>query len=172
MLNLLRRNADSRAIARRMCAALMAQARQPAFFGALQVPDSMDGRFDLVVLHAWLVLERVAGEPRLTQAVIDEVFLGFDEALRELGTGDVGMNRRLKTMASAFYGRLAGYREASSPQRLAEAILRNVYRGAAAREVQANALAAYALGARDRLRRCEIASGELDFGPVPAGGVP
>ena len=167
MLNLLRRGSDFRTAARRLSAALMAQARQPAFFERLAVPDTMDGRFDLVALHAWLVLDRIAGELQLTQALIDEVFLGFDEALRELGTGDVGMNRRLKTMASAFYGRLAAYRAAASPEALAAAVLRNVYRGAPGWQAQAGALAAYAQAARERLGSCDVAQGALDFGPLP-----
>jgi cytochrome b pre-mRNA-processing protein 3 len=167
MLNLLRRDGDSRGLAVRLFAALMEQARRPAFFRRLAVPDTMDGRFDLVALHAWLVLDRIAGQPQLTQALIDEVFLGFDEALRELGTGDVGMNRRLKTMASAFYGRLAAYRAAPTPDKLAAAVLRNVYRGEAGRQAQAEALAAYALAARDCLQRCDVARGELDFGATP-----
>ena len=71
----------------------------------------MDGRFDLVALHAWLVLERLkaAGMDAAAQALTDILFVGFDEALREQGTGDMGMGRRMKAFANAFFGRLAAY---------------------------------------------------------------
>ena len=71
MLNFMRRAAETRSQARRLCAGLMERARAPVFFTELCVPDTMDGRFDLVALHAWLVLDRIAGEPQLTQALID-----------------------------------------------------------------------------------------------------
>ncbi|HEY1962752.1 MAG TPA: ubiquinol-cytochrome C chaperone family protein [Rhizomicrobium sp.] len=151
--------------AERLCAAVMRQARKPAFFTQLGVADTMDGRFDLLVLHAWLVLERCA-EPVLGQGLVDELFLHFDEALRQMGTGDMSMNRRLKSLASAFYGRLQAYREAAGAQPLAEAILRNLYRGADDRVAAAEAMATYALNARSHLAS-SFDRAELDFGPLP-----
>jgi cytochrome b pre-mRNA-processing protein 3 len=143
---------------------MMERARAPEFFTRLAVPDTMDGRFDLVALHARLLLERLDGDPPLAQAVIDEVFLSFDEALRHLGTGDAAMNRRLKTLAGAFYGRLQAYRSAASPEELAKAIQRNLYRRADDTSPQARALAAYAMAARSHL---SSVPGEVDFGPLP-----
>jgi cytochrome b pre-mRNA-processing protein 3 len=123
----------------------------------------MDGRFDLVLLHGWLVLERVGSRPDIAQALIDEIFAGFEEALRQLGTGDMGMNRRLKTMANAFYGRLQAYRGSSSFEDLTEAIWRNLYRGNENRRVDAAAMATYARTARSHLASSDLNSG-LDFG--------
>src|SRR2546423_5748722 len=143
MLKALRRSRQRKITARQLCAALMAQARAPVFFTRFGVPDTMDGRFDLVVLHAWLALERLQSDPALAQALVNEMFLQFDEALRDLGTGDVGMNRRLKIMAGAFYGRLEAYRSTSMHDELAAAILRNLYRGAGERQPDAKALATY-----------------------------
>src|SRR3954470_12126019 len=114
MLNLLRKSAKHKQLAHLLQEQLVARARQPVFFATLGVPDSMDGRFDLVVLHAWIVLERIQSDAPLAQAVVDEIFVNFDEALRHLGPGDAGMSRRLKTMASAFYGRLRVYRESET----------------------------------------------------------
>lgn len=165
MLRALRRKSDVRRQAERLCLALMEQARQPAFFTRLGVADTMDGRFDLLALHAWLVLERLEGEPGLAQAVTDDLFLHFDEALRQMGTGDIGMNRRLKTLAGAFFGRLAAYRNATDTKSLAEAILRNLYRGAEGRAAAAQTMATYALKARSHL--ASAPPGELDFGPLP-----
>ncbi len=166
MLKALKRSREQKEAARRICAALMGRARLPEFFTEFGVPDTMDGRFDLVALHAWLALERLAGEPALVQALIDEIFISFDEALRHMGTGDIGMNRRLKTMAGAFYGRLSAYRKAVSAGDLTEAILRNVYRGAAARKRQADAMATYALACRSHLMTIDPRE-RLDFGPLP-----
>ncbi len=147
----------------------MARARAPVFFTELCVPDTMDGRFDLVALHAWLALDRLASEPEpaLSQALIDEIFVGFDEALRQLGTGDIGMNRRLKTMAEAFYGRLQAYRAATDLEELATAIGRNLYRGIGADRAEALVMATYAFAARSHLAKANVAEGRLDFGPLP-----
>src|SRR6185437_12342641 len=118
MLKTLRRSRDVRKTARRVCAQLMERARAPEFFNRFGVPDTIDGRFDLVALHAWLLLDQVQDDPPLAQAVVDEIFVSFDEALRHLGTGDAAMNRRLKTIASAFYGRLQAYRGAATGEEL------------------------------------------------------
>jgi cytochrome b pre-mRNA-processing protein 3 len=127
----------------------------------------MDGRFDLIALHAWLVLEKMESDPPLAQALVDQIFLNFDEALRHLGTGDLGMNRRLKAMASAFYGRLRVYRAASSLDELGEAIHRNLYRGACDRRNHAEIVATYAWAARSTLARTDAAADKLEFGPLP-----
>src|SRR5262249_37457866 len=101
MLNALRRSArraaELKETAARLAAELGAQARQPAFFRALGVADTFDGRFDLVVLHAWLVLQRLAEleQKALADALRDRLFIEFDEALREQGTGDMGMMRHM-----------------------------------------------------------------------------
>jgi cytochrome b pre-mRNA-processing protein 3 len=166
MLKALRSSARAKATARRLCAELIAQARAPAFFTRLRVEDTLDGRFDLVVLYAWLVLERLEAEPLLAQALVNEVFLQFDEALRHLGTGDGAMNRRLKTLAGMFYGRLQAYRAATSLDELTTAIWRNVYRGAEERRGEAGLLAAYAATCRSHLARSEPNEATLDFGPL------
>jgi cytochrome b pre-mRNA-processing protein 3 len=167
VLNALRRSARITRVARVLCAELIGRARAPEFFQVLAVPDTMDGRFDLIALHAWLVLERLKSDPPLAQAMVDEIFANFDDALRHLGTGDVGMNRRLKTMASAFYGRLQAYRAAASLDELAEAIHRNLYRGAYDRRRQAQMVATYAWAAHSTLATTDPAAGKLEFGPLP-----
>ena len=112
MLNLLRKSAARKELAARPVGPAGGPRPGARFFSrAWAFPTRMDGRFDLVALHAWLVLERLkaAGMDAAAQALTDTLFIGFDEALREQGTGDMGMGRRMKAMANAFYGRLAAY---------------------------------------------------------------
>ena len=168
MLNLLRKSAARKAFARALYDQLVERARAPLFFRELAVPDSIDGRFDLVTLHAWLVLERLksAGLDEAAQVLTDTVFIGFDEALREQGTGDMGMGRKMKAMADAFFGRLAVYSAAQDPETLAAALAKNVWRGSAAADAQQR-LAAYVGTARAALGSCDLEAALLDFGPLP-----
>ena len=79
MLNAMRRSKQRRSLAARLYAVLVARARDPVFFASYGVGDTLDGRFDLLALHAWLVLERLkaAGAASLSQAFVDTVFIGF-----------------------------------------------------------------------------------------------
>ena len=168
MLNLLRNSGARKELGRALERQVIARARSPRFFAGLNVPDTMDGRFDMVTLHAWLVLARLqaAGETGAAQALTDALFVGFDEALREQGVSDMGMGRRMKAMANAFYGRLAAYGAAKNAEELAEALARNVWRGAAV-DAAAQALAGYVQSARAALAASQLEGGALDFGPLP-----
>ena len=170
MLRNFRNGRRRRGTAAALCAAVSRRARDPAFYQAYGVADSVDGRFDLVVLHAWLVLEqlRERGENDLAQTFVDAIFAAFDEALREQGAGDIGIGRRMKKMAGAFYGRLQTYSGSGDLAALGDAILRNVYRGEACRVEQAAALAKYVHDARKGVADSRLAEGEVDFGPPPA----
>ena len=101
------------AIARRLYEAVVAQARQPVFFAEWEVPDTVDGRFETVTLHMHLLLRRLKdGGPETTslaQALFDVMFADMDASLREMGAGDLGVGRRVKQMATGFYGRVAAY---------------------------------------------------------------
>ena len=131
MLNAIRRSAAVRALSTRLEAQISERARAPAFYSAFGVADSIDGRFDLLTLHAALVLERLdaAGARDLSQSLVDAIFVSFDEGLRQLGAGDVGMSRRMKKMAEAFFGRVQAYRDAQDAAALEAAIGRNIFRG-------------------------------------------
>ena len=168
MLNLLRKSAARKEYAARLEAQLVARARDPYFFRTLNVPDTVDGRFDLIALHGWLVLERLkaAGMDAAAQTLTDGLFVSFDEALREQGAGDMGMGRRMKAIANAFFGRLSVYSGAKDAASLGEALARNVWRGAPADD-RARALANYVASARIALARADLAGGMLDFGPLP-----
>jgi len=164
MLNVLGRSKVMKCAADRLYAAVVTRARQPVFFVNFAVLDTLDGRFDLLMLHAWLVLTQIKTNAPLAQAFVDRLFIGFDEALRELGAGDIGMGRRVKKLADAFYGRLAAYDAAIDVDAMSAALTRNLYRGA--ENPCAGAMAAYVLGAKAHLRLTQ--KGEVDFGPLPS----
>ena len=109
------------------------QARQPVLFEACGIPDTLDGRFDALALHAALMIDRLRREPDgegLAQAFFDAMFRHLDLTLREIGVQDLGVGRRIKIMAEGFHGRALAYREAlASGQPLAEVLRRNAYGG-------------------------------------------
>ncbi len=114
--------------------AIVAQARQPAFYAAFGVPDSLDGRFDMIVLHAVLVFRRLRGcegeAAARTQSLFDLFMSDMDRSLREMGVGDLTVPKRIKKMAEAFYGRLDAYVgaiDSGALPELQEAIRRNVF---------------------------------------------
>jgi len=118
--------------AERLYEALVKQARSGAFYSDCQVPDSVDGRFELIALHVFLLLHRLkASYPetsRLAQTLHDRFFADMDRSLREMGAGDLGVGKRVKRMAEAFYGRIPAYEGALVDDDLAEdALRRNLY---------------------------------------------
>ena len=168
MLNLLRKSAARKQLARALYDKLVERAREPVFFAVFGVPDTIDGRFDLVALHAWLVLSRLkaSGQDQAAQDLTDTIFTAFDEALREQGAGDTAMGRKMKAMADAFYGRLATYEAAANQDELAAALARNLWRGGTV-EGHARTLARYVSIARQTLESTALEEGGLDFGPLP-----
>ena len=158
MFRRFRREDPTKRPAYRLYAAISARAREPVFYGPFQVPDTLDGRFDLLTLHAFLVLERMKPAGETGTELANAVFTGFDDALREMGVSDFGIARRIKAMANAFYGRLEAYSAVmDSEDALSETILRNVYRGDMGQAVHARALAHYIRWSRStnplRIRR-------------------
>jgi cytochrome b pre-mRNA-processing protein 3 len=111
-------------------------ARDPAYFERLAVPDTLDGRFDLLGVFAALLIRRLRGMPppgpALSQAVFDAMFADMDFNLRELGVGDLSISKRVRAMWEAFHGRALAYDaalDAGDESALAEALGRNVWRG-------------------------------------------
>jgi len=146
---LFRRSRDKEA-ARRLYMAVLARARDPLFYEDFGVPDTVDGRFDMVALHVFLMLRRLKRDlpatARLSQALFDLMFVDMDENLREMGVGDLAVGRRVKDMAKAFLGRLAAYEAAlaeADTDALAGALRRNLFRGLAPDAGQVAAMAAY-----------------------------
>jgi cytochrome b pre-mRNA-processing protein 3 len=126
----------------------VAAARDPWLYTALGVPDTLDGRFDLIGLHAFVLIHHLRflpdPGPALAQAVFDAMFSDMDQALREMGVGDLSVGRRVRSMWEAFHGRSRAYEAAlTSPDNAALpiALARNVWRGRPPPDGAANALA-------------------------------
>ena len=151
--------------------AIVAQARNPVFYRLYGVPDTVNGRFEMVILHAALLVSRLEAEGgelrRLGQAVFDHFCSDMDANLREMGVGDIAVPRKMKAIGEAFYGRKRAYETAiaaPAPGPLSAALNRNVYNGTA--ETSAERLAAYVRDVRDRLAAmdgAELRRGRADF---------
>ncbi len=142
--------------------AIVDQARRPQFYESLDVPDTIDGRFDLIVLHAGMYLPRLKAVrtegKALAQAAFDQMFVNFEHNLRELGVGDMGVPRRVKGMLSAFYGRVTAYDSAikdGDTAALRAALQRNVYRGGEVDPPKLDALATYVRAAYEALKAAD-----------------
>ena len=158
--------------------AAVATARSPYFYADLAVRDSVEGRLDLIHLHAALLVRRLRRDadkrgPALAQAVFDAMFSDMDVNLREMGVSDLVVGKRVRGLWEAFHGRAQAYDQAlraGNLAALAEALARNVWRGAAPEDAPARlaalvAAADAALGAQpfDRL-----AQGQVTFPAVAA----
>lgn len=125
----------SRALEKRadaLYAEIVRAARAPALYQDYGTPDTLDGRFEAIILHAHIALRRLRradGDPALGQAVFDRMFHDFDRSLREMGVGDQGVPYRIKEMGRAAYGRFAAYDAAleAGEEAQREALARNFY---------------------------------------------
>jgi cytochrome b pre-mRNA-processing protein 3 len=158
--------------------AAVAAARAPFLYDAIGVPDTVDGRFDLIGLHVFLLIRRLTGlpppGPKLAQAVFDAMFNDMDVNLRESGVGDLSVGRKVRMMLEAFNGRSAAYQAAlgaGDTAALAAALARNVWRGAPA--AAADELARLTLAQDAHLGGqplSQLADGRVHF--LPASKVP
>ena len=139
-----RRTRDDPSIAS-LYGAIVAQARAEALYQRFGVPDTVNGRLEMILLHVVLLLRRLNDEPGgapLGQAVFDRFCQDMDDNLREMGVGDLAVPKEMRRIGEAFYGRQAAYTGAlasSDPQALVEVLKRNVLAGGEG----ANALASY-----------------------------
>jgi cytochrome b pre-mRNA-processing protein 3 len=113
---------------------IVTQAREPVFYRDLGVPDTINGRFDLLVLHLWMILRRFRSEEgaaNVSQALFDRFCDDMDANLREMGVGDLTVPKRMQAFGEAFYGRSAAYDLAldSGKEPLAQALCRNILDG-------------------------------------------
>ncbi len=151
---------------------IVAQAREPLFYQALNVPDTVNGRFDMVVLHLWLVLRRLqaaGGAADLAQALFDRFCSDMDANLREMGIGDLTVPKRMQKFGEAFYGRTAAYDQAIADGReaMADALARNVLNDPD--RAQAAGLCAYvetAVARMDSVDKAALEKGAWQF-PAP-----
>src|SRR5262245_14463402 len=116
-------------------AAIVALARRPWLYLKAGVPDTVNGRFDMIVLHHVLVMERLRdGGPAtaaFSQALLETMFTDMDRSLREMGVGDLSVARQMRTLAGAYYGRAIAYRQAfaaaDADPAVAAVLARNLY---------------------------------------------
>src|SRR6476619_286428 len=156
---------------------IVTQAREPLFYRDLGVADTVNGRFDLLLMHLWLVLRRlraVEGDRGVTQALFDHFCADMDDNLREMGVGDLTVPKRMQAFGEAFYGRTAAYDLALTDGReaLAQAFCKNILNGKGidhARQLAAYAEAAIAT--LDGLDQATLSSGLLKF-PSPQASAP
>ena len=151
--------------------AIVAQARAPVFYRDYDVPDTVNGRFDMIVLHLALFLDRMeAGSEMMRnqgQAVFDLFCSEMDGHLRETGMSDLKVPKEMKQVGRAFYGRRSVYREALAVpgnRRLAEALARNIYLQEASAGARAHRLAAYVRTAAQSLsQQNDLERGQLTW---------
>ena len=154
-----------------MYQSVMDQARQPVFYADWGVPDTIEGRFDMLITHAVLALRRlkIVDPSRAeeaadrSQSLTDVLFKDLDRALRETGVGDVSVPKKMNKLASAFYGRGKSYGEALDARdeaALADALARNLATNITdeadeprAADLMASALANYLMACDEALAR-------------------
>ncbi len=170
---------DVTTAAHELYARAVAQARLPIFYGTFAVPDTHDGRLELIQLHVILLLRRLqrGDETARTigQALFDVLFADVDRSLREGGVGDLAVGKWVKKIARQFYARAAaveGALETRDTAALGDILAVNVYGSAPEHERSAAALAAYLLAADGRLADAVAATCEpirgLHFEPPSA----
>ncbi|WP_085902241.1 ubiquinol-cytochrome C chaperone family protein [Kiloniella majae] len=166
---LFRRDSESDAV-HDLYASLVEQARQKEFYENHSVPDSLDGRFDMITLHMFLVLHRLKAEKETTetfsQKLFDLMFYDMDLSLREMGVGDVGVGKRVKAMLQGFYGRLAAYEKSllQGERSLEGALERNLYGTTKADQTSVQYMREYLVRQIEHLK-------DQDIGKIMAGKI-
>ena len=128
---------------------IVAQARMPCFYRDYAVPDTVNGRFDLIVLHLALVLDRLMADPAQREAgqgLFDHFCTDMDSNLREIGISDLKVPKEMRRMGEAFYGRAQAYQAAlvaAGDEALIETVARNIYGVTPPGPAAAGRLAAY-----------------------------
>ena len=159
-----------------LLAAVTQIARQPAFFGEGRAPDTLQGRLEIMTLHACLAfvrLEAEAGAEPLAQAFADKLFRQFDSGLREAGVGDLSVPKRMRRIARGFYGRVEAYAaalRAGDSAALEAGLRRNVFAASANVDAFVSVLAAYlaSTAVKQALAPLDALFGPDGWGPAPA----
>jgi cytochrome b pre-mRNA-processing protein 3 len=104
------------AVGRRLYVSAATQARSPALYAVMGAPDTVEGRFELYSLHVALLLRRLKGQgpqaAETAQGLFDAYVAALDDALRDMGVGDLSMGKKMRKLGEAFYGRVKNYDEA------------------------------------------------------------
>ena len=155
---------------------IVAQARLPCFYQDYAVADTVNGRFDLLVMHLVLLIERLNRDPALKelgQGLFDRFCQDMDDNLREIGIADLKVPKEMRRMGEAFYGRAQAYQAALAAEgneALVAAVIRNIYEGTPPAPAVSARLAAYmreTMAGLDRQATPALAAGTVDL-PDPA----
>ena len=155
---------------------IVGQARQPVFYENLGIPDTANGRFDLIALHAFIVMKRLkytgTDGSRFSQALFDYMFVDLDKNLREMGVGDLAVGKKIKELAAAFYGRVKAYDFAleHTDISLEAALKRNIYLDNKPSSQQLSAMVSYVRElseTSDSWSLEQIIEAQFDFKPPP-----
>jgi cytochrome b pre-mRNA-processing protein 3 len=172
MLQWLRRRASAGRRAKELYGGVVTAARQPIFYERLRVPDTPEGRFELVALHLFLALESLEHQDRsgdLRQRIIETFVTDMDDCMREMGVGDLSVPKKVRRAAAAFYERASQYREGlahGGRPTLEECLVRYVFSGNPPSQDAVAELARYVREAASALSDREfdayVSSGELE----------
>ena len=119
---------------------IIERSRSKFFYLNMDIEDIFESRFDIIVLHSFIIfyfLKDISDEEKkLSQFLFDFMFEDFDNNLREMGFGDIAVNKKMKVFMTAFYGRIANYSKgvdqimnSLDDEILKKAILNNIYKG-------------------------------------------
>ncbi len=167
----IKKKRHDRALADRLYSQIVDASRQPAFFTGFAVPDTLDGRFEMLSLHMFIALDGLSdgndAEVKLAQTVMESFVRDMDASLRDIGVSDLRVPKRLKTLYGSFGGRMAGYRLARGEGKdaLHAALARNIFTDGG-NEAVVIGLANYISDAMDqmaRIPRNELMNGIIDF---------
>jgi cytochrome b pre-mRNA-processing protein 3 len=153
--------------------AIVAQARLPVFYSGYHVPDTVAGRLEMILIHAFLFSRRTRNRTetmqRIGQGVFDRFCDDMDANLREMGVGDLAVPKHMRRIGEAFYGRATAYDAAltaAQDSALAQALIRNVFAGAQQCAERAERLASYIKAADFQLAQqedVELTQGRISF---------
>ena len=149
---------------------IISQSRKEVFFRDLEVQDNIDGRFEMIVFHAFLVTRRMQSNSDLknfSRDIMTHIFDNFDLSLREVGVGDMGLGKKIKNLADSLYGSFVAYKEGfdKGEEVLQDAINRNIYRGKGNKKML-KIMATYAFNQNEILNsisEVDLLDGKLTF---------
>ena len=177
VLTWFRNRGNDRRKAKQLYGAVVTQARQPMFYSGLGVPDTPEGRYEMIVLHLYLLMERLRaeGEPavKLNRHLVEAFVEDMDDSMREMGVGDLTVPKKVKRAAAGYYERAGEYRAGleapAGSGGLGSALARNIWPRADATPAEAELLAAYVRSTAADLApqtSSRLLAGEVVFPPV------
>lgn len=183
MLDFLLGNKNLKNVAYKLFSKIIKQSRISEFYSEFEIEDSLDGRFDLMAVHMIILLDKLDyhnenKKPARLKRILQEImFDNLDLTLREIGVGDLGVGKKIKVMAEAFYGRMKVYQvafEKGDTDAISEALLRNLYRGRTLDKGILSNMSAYVQQQHEKIGNqsiSEIMSGKVEFNLPEGSGI-